>query len=73
MIQIYKYNILVPQSGICSVNHQEGTGDYPQYINFYIVLCQNGIHFENVGHSEYVKKEFLVPDNPVVDVSYMTL
>ena len=25
---------------------------------------------KNVGHSENVKKEFLVPDNPVVDVSY---
>ena len=72
MTQIYKYNILVPQSGICSVDHQEGTGDYPHYKLLHHIT-QNGIHFKNVGHSDYVKKEFLVPDNPVVDVSYMTL
>ena len=44
-------------------------------VYFCIVLHQNGIHFENDGHSafENVIKEFLLPDNPIIDVSYDSL
>ena len=67
MTQIYK---IITQSGICQVNNQEGTFDYPQYQVLHCITPKI-IHFENGGHSEFenVIKEFLVPDNPIIDVS----